>query len=308
MTLPTNGITPEIIRAAMPPYQLSADLLAAMLAAVPAPPPGATMAWRQERVARLVQEVAGLMPADAPQARIAAEIVIAREAADASFAQANTPGLAVEQVCRLRRIASALTHSAAVLERSLVRHQQEPAPFFGTVLADTIDVAALAAGWGDLGSRPGGGAGGGASAEGAAVVGMAGSIPAMTVGVPAMTVGVPAMAAGVGESGDGEAAAEADRGDGPATAEGGSGDSPDAAEGKSGDSPAVTVGRRAPAGPGRGAGSTPEWTTSRLEEGLGWALDVVRPPRVGGAVGDDVGAAEIAGGKVAFDAAPERVA
>jgi len=30
MSLPTNGITPEVIRESMPPYQLSADLLAAI--------------------------------------------------------------------------------------------------------------------------------------------------------------------------------------------------------------------------------------------------------------------------------------
>jgi hypothetical protein len=311
MTLPTNGITPDIIRTAMPPYQLSTDLLAAMLAAVPAPPQAATMAWRQVRAGRLVHEVAGLMPADAPQARIAAEIVIAREAADGSIARANAPGLAVEQVCRLLRIGSVLLNSAAVLERSLVRHQQKPAPFFGAVLADGIDVAALAAGWGGAGSRPDGEevarAGGGAPAEGAAAVGTA-------------------MTAGAGESG---AAAEADRGDGPATAEGGSGDSsgamagacgdsPDAAEGESGDSPAVTVGRRAPAGRGRDAGSTPESTTSRLGQGLGWALDVVRLRRVDDGAGEDnlgdnAGAAEFraagrAGSKAASDAAPARPA
>ncbi len=180
MTLPTNGITPEVIRSVMPPYTLSTDLLAAMFAAVPAPPPTATMAWRQERATRLVHEVAGLMPADAPQARIAAEIVIAREAADASFARSNTPGLAVEQVCRLLRIGSVLLNSAAVLERTLVRHQQKPAPFFGTVLAEGIDVAALAAGGGRAGSRPDGAevprAGEGAPAEGAAATEAGGAL------------------------------------------------------------------------------------------------------------------------------------
>jgi hypothetical protein len=335
MTLPTNGITPEIIRAAMPPYELSTDLLAAMLAAVPAPPQAATMAWRQERAGRLVHEVAGLMPADAPQARIAAEIVIAREAADGSIARANTPGLAVEQVCRLLRIGSVLLNSAAVLERTLVRHQQKPVPFFGTVLAEGIDVAALAAGWGGAGSRPDGGEVGGAPAEGAAAVGMAGLIPGSTPGTSArgqglpgtaMTVGVPAMTAGAGESG---VTAEADRGDGPAAAEAGSGDSPaamagacgdspEAAEGESGDSPAVTVGQRAPAGAGRDAGSTPAWTTSRLDQGPGWMLDVVRPRRVDDGAGEDnlrdnAGAAEFragerAGGTAASDAAPARLA
>jgi hypothetical protein len=256
MTLPTNGITPEIIRAAMPPYELSTDLLAAMLAAVPAPPAAATMAWRQERAGRLVQEVAGLIPADAPQARIAAEIVIAREAADGSIARANTPGLAV---------------------------------------------------------------------EGAAAVGMAGLIPGSSPGT-AMTAGVPAMTVGAGESGaaaeadrgDDPAAAEAGRGDSPAAMVGACGDSPDAAEGESGDSPAATVGRRAPAGPGRGAGSTPAWTTSRLDRGPGWTLDVVRPRRVDDGAGDGVlrdnaGAAEFragerAGGTAASDAAPARLA
>src|ERR1039458_1289780 len=163
----------------MPPYQLSADLLAAALAAVPAPPPGATQAWRLERATRLVQEIAGLMPADAPQARIAAEIVIVREATDDTFAWANAPGLTVEQVCRLRRTAAALTNSATALERTLARHQQKPVPFFGTVLADGIDVAALAAGWGGSGSRrdDAGVLGGGGSADGPVPAGMAGTTP-----------------------------------------------------------------------------------------------------------------------------------
>ena len=316
--LPSNGITPEVIRAVMPPYELSTDLLAAMLAAVPAPPPAATMAWRQARAARLIHEVAGLMPADAPQARIAAEIVIAREAADRSIARSNTPGLAVEQVCRLLRIASVLLNSAAVLERSLARHQQKPAPFFGTVMAEEIDIAALAAGWGGPGSRPDGGEVprecGGASAEAAAAVGMAGLIPGSSPGT-AMTVGAEA---------DRGATAEAGRGlipgssPGTAAMAGACGDSPDAAEGESGDSPAVTVGRRAPAGAGRDAGSTPAWTTLRLDQGPGSTLDVVRPRRVDDGAGDGVlrdnaGAAEFragerAGGKAASDAAPARPA
>ena len=145
MTLPTNGITADVIRDIMPPYQLNTDLLGAMLAAVPPPPAGAATAWRQARCAWLVQELAGLMPADAPQARIAAEIVIVHEAIEDTLARAGAAGPTVDQVCRLRRTASALLASVAALERSLVRHQQKPVPFFGTVLADGVDVAALAA-------------------------------------------------------------------------------------------------------------------------------------------------------------------
>jgi hypothetical protein len=142
----------EIIRDTLPRYRLSADLLAAMFASIPAPLPHATTAWRQARVARLVREVAGLIPADAPQARIAAQIVIMREVTDDTFRQAGAPGLTVEQVCRLPRTASALVMSAAALERTLVRHQQRQVPLFGTELADGIEIAAIAAEEGGPGS------------------------------------------------------------------------------------------------------------------------------------------------------------
>jgi hypothetical protein len=147
MSIPSNGITPEVIRDIMPPYHLSTDLLGGALRALAAPPADATTAWRHARIARLVQEIGGLMPADAPQARIAAEIVIVREATDDTFAQSYAPGLTVEQVCRLRRTAADLTRSAATLERSLGRRQATPAPFFGTVEADAVDIGALDAVW-----------------------------------------------------------------------------------------------------------------------------------------------------------------
>jgi len=96
------------------------------------------------------------------------------------------------------------------------------------------------------------------------------------------------------------------------------GDGPATAEGESDDGAAVTVGRRAPASAGRDAGSTPAWTTSRLDQGPGWTLDVVRPRPADDSAGDgvlrdNVGAAEFraterAGSKAASDAAPERLA
>ena len=153
MNVPTNGITPEVIRDSMPPYHLSTDLLDAMFAATPAPPPGASIAWREERATRLIHEMAGMMPADAPQARIAAQIVIVREATDHTFALAAAPGLALEHVSRLMRTGVALSTAGVALERSLVRHQQKPVPFFGTVLAEGIDIAAIAGRWGAAGVR-----------------------------------------------------------------------------------------------------------------------------------------------------------
>jgi len=155
MSLITNGITAEVIREMMPPYHLSTDLLEATLAALPAPPPDATAAWRQVRVGRLMQEFATLMPANAAQARVVSQVLIMRALADAIAARAYAPGLTEVQMARVGRASAELARTALGLVRGLERTQQKPAPFFGTALADEVDVVALAAGWG----APGVGAG-----------------------------------------------------------------------------------------------------------------------------------------------------
>jgi hypothetical protein len=147
MSQPSNGITPEVIRDLMPPYQLSPDLLQATFAAIPRPPPGATPAWRHAHLARLTQEISTLMPANAAQARIAAQILIYRELADTLATHAHASGADLPLMCRLARTADALVQTATTLDRSLTRRQQKPAPFFGTVLSDAVDISALDATW-----------------------------------------------------------------------------------------------------------------------------------------------------------------
>jgi hypothetical protein len=313
MSLPTNGITPEVIREMMPPYQLSADLLAAMFASIPPPPPDATQAWRLERATRLVQEIAGLMPADAPQARIAASLVIVREATDDTFARVNTPGLTVEQICRLRRTGSTLTNSSAALERMLARHQQKPVPFFGTVLADGIDVAAVAAGWGGAGSRREdvGVLGGSGSADAAVPQGMAGTTP----GTSARGQGLPAMTRERGPDATtrvGPDDAMASGGDGGGSTDGlvprGMAGTTPGSSARGQGLPAMTRGRGPAPAPASALAPATErhgpphpradadpslGVVTRLDQGPGWTLDVVRPRT---------------GGNAAVDAAPEPVA
>ena len=148
MSIPSNGITPEVIRQVMPPYHLSADLLEATLAAIPAPPPDAPKTWREARLTRLFDEVAAPKPANAEQARISAEILITRELADALVRRAHAPDQTTEQVYRLARAANALRQTGISLRRSLARHQQMPVPFYGTVVRDEVDLPALDATWG----------------------------------------------------------------------------------------------------------------------------------------------------------------
>ncbi len=96
MSRVTNGITADVIREMMPPYQLSPDLLETTFAAMPRPP-DASPAWRQARVARLMQEFATPMPANAAQAWIVSQILIMRELADAIAIRALAPELTMEK-------------------------------------------------------------------------------------------------------------------------------------------------------------------------------------------------------------------
>ena len=125
MSLPSNGITQNVIREMMPPYYLSADLLEAMFAAMPPPPPDASAIWRQGRITRLMQEFSTLMPANAAQARVASQIM--RELADAIAARAFEPELTALQMCRVGRASAELVRTAAGVERLLDRRQQKPA-------------------------------------------------------------------------------------------------------------------------------------------------------------------------------------
>src|SRR5580658_9884248 len=147
MAQPSNGITPQVIRDLMPPYQLSPDLLQATFAAIPRPPPDATPTWRHAHLARLTQEISMLMPANAAQARIAAQILIYRELADTVATQAHASATDLPLLCRFARTAATLGQTAAMLERSLIRYHQNPAPYFGTVLSDAVDIPALDATW-----------------------------------------------------------------------------------------------------------------------------------------------------------------
>jgi len=97
--------------------------------------------------------------------------------------RAYEPELTVPQMCRLGRAAADLVRTAAGLERALARCQQMPVPFFGTVLADEVDVAVVDAGWGGRTTQPEAESADVEAADltaGTAAAGMAGTGPAMT--------------------------------------------------------------------------------------------------------------------------------
>src|SRR5208282_2853537 len=117
MAIPSNGITAEVIRDIMPPYHLSTDLLEGTFAALPPPPADASPAWRLRHITRLTAEITALKPADSGQARLAAGILILREAADSVIARAYAPGVTIEQMCRASRSAAELVRTSVSLGR-----------------------------------------------------------------------------------------------------------------------------------------------------------------------------------------------
>jgi hypothetical protein len=289
MSLPSNGITPEVIREMMPEYHLSLDLLQFTFSALPAPPREASTAWRHTHVARLTQEISTLMPANATQARMAADILIARELARTIAAGACAPGLTMPQMARLGRVSGELMRTAGTLVRTLEQTQQKPAPFFGTVLADAVDVAAVDAVWGKgadwAGATPEPAAAEVAAAEAAANA--EAGIAEGGMGEVGPRSGGPhgELADAVGELEDRTARASAAEMAGAAAAmiSEESEDSAEVTVSESGGNPDATAVPQAPVVPlepvisGTGPRSTPEGVVTRLSQGPGWTLDVVRP-------------------------------
>ncbi len=272
MILPANGITQDVIREMMPTYHLSPDLLAATLAALPPPPPEASASWRQARLARLVEEIATLMPATAAQARLAAQILVLRELADTLARRAYAPEVTVAQMCRLGRGAAELVRTAGTAGRALAREQQKPAPFFGTVVAEAVDLPALDAAWGA------GAAGGGAAAAGAADDGVGEPQRAAAAGA---TRAVAPRAVAAADRPDAGAVRAAEAAPSPAVRALPAGRWAEAARRARPAAGVVQFGREAAAGDAAGDGAV----VTRLEQGPGWTLDVVRPRRRGEAGG-----------------------
>jgi hypothetical protein len=159
-------------------------------------------------------------------------------------------------------------------------------PFFGTVLADGVDVAALAAGWGGAGLRGEDG-----------VVAPAETPRAARDASEGVSTDAPVVAMEPGQ-----AIAE-DPGPDDAAVSGGDGGS------TGGPAPAAPVieqqviEQQGSSGPARDAGAS-FGVVTRLRQGPGWTVDAVRPRKLGEVVGSDSGNT-LGGGKAATGAALE---
>ncbi len=147
MADPSNGITFRTIQEAMPEYHISDDLVRGVVAAMPPPAAGICHAWRRERLARVVDEVAARVPMDAAQGHLAGQLVVVEFLALEMLERVTTWALPLAERRLASRTSDDLTRSISRLERTLERRQMRVMPFRDVGAAAGFDLDMLDRVW-----------------------------------------------------------------------------------------------------------------------------------------------------------------
>ncbi len=147
MADPSNGITFRTIQEAMPEYHISNDLVRGVVAAMPPPAAGICHAWRRERLARVVDEVAARVPMDAAQGHLAGQLVVVEFLALEMLERVTTWALPLAERRLASRTSDDLTRSITRLERTLERRQMRVMPFRDVGAAAGFDLDMLDRVW-----------------------------------------------------------------------------------------------------------------------------------------------------------------
>jgi hypothetical protein len=143
----SSGITFRTIQEAMPEYHISDDLVRGVLVAMPAPAPGISRAFRHERLARVVDEVAARVPMDAAQGHLAGQLVVVEFLAFEMLERVTTWDLPLAERRLASRTSDDLIRSITRLERTLERRQARVMPFRDVGAADGFDLDMLDRVW-----------------------------------------------------------------------------------------------------------------------------------------------------------------
>jgi hypothetical protein len=138
----SKGITFRTIQEAMPEYHISDDLVRGVLGAMPPPGAGVSYAWRRERLARVIEEIAARVPMDAAQGHLAGQLVVVEFLADEMLERVTTWDLSLAERRLASRTSDDLSRSITRLERTLERRQARVMPFrdVGVVAGFDLDV------------------------------------------------------------------------------------------------------------------------------------------------------------------------
>ncbi len=147
MADPSNGITFRTIQEAMPEYHTSDDLECDVLPATPPPAAGISHAWRRERLAQVIGEVAARVPMDAAQGHLAGQLVVVEFLALEMLERVTTWDLPLAERRLASRTSDDLTRSISRLERTLERRQMRVMPFRDVGAAAGFDLDMLDRVW-----------------------------------------------------------------------------------------------------------------------------------------------------------------
>jgi len=147
MSDPSNGITFRTIQEAMPAYHISDDLVRGVLAAMPPPAVGISHAWRRERLARVIDEVAARVPMDPAQGHLAGQLVVVEFLALEMLERVTTWELPLAERRLASRTSDDLIRSISRLERTLERRQARVMPFRNVGAAAGFDLDMLDRVW-----------------------------------------------------------------------------------------------------------------------------------------------------------------
>ena len=131
----------------MPKYPISNDLVRGVLAAMPAPAAGISDAFRRERIARVIDEVAARVPMDAAQRRLAGQLVVVEFLALEMLERVTTWSLPLAERRLASRTSDDLTRSITRLERTLERWQARLLPLRDVGAVEGFDLDALDRVW-----------------------------------------------------------------------------------------------------------------------------------------------------------------
>jgi hypothetical protein len=122
-------------------------LLESVVRALPRPPAGASVAWRQAHLRGVVEELFAYAPYNPIDAMLACQMVCARHAAADTMQRCTDPTLPAGLVSQMRRTADALLRTAAQTERMLRRGQAGRKVDSPVAVDVGLDLAALDAVW-----------------------------------------------------------------------------------------------------------------------------------------------------------------
>jgi hypothetical protein len=126
-----------------PDHQIDRALLDSVIATLPPPWPGASVAWRYARLRRVINEIAAFSPFNVMDAMAAGRLVTYRHTAAALMRDSLSHTVPPPIAARMRLMEAQMLRAARQLERTLQRRPPRALPPNSLPASDAFDLAVL---------------------------------------------------------------------------------------------------------------------------------------------------------------------